>query len=140
MIIPSHLNKLSCRLLLISLLALLFLCFYLLVDRIGNDIINRVISGNIEFEDFVVSSHDAKVFDGNLVDDSTVKSKNVASTKESNHRFLRIALFSTLSIPLPTKGYGGTERIVYYLIEEFVRMGHKVLFNLIAFSNFNFKF
>jgi len=39
---------------------------------------------------------------------------------------MRIALLSTFEEPVPPKMYGGTERIVYTLAEEWVRMGHDV--------------
>ncbi len=39
---------------------------------------------------------------------------------------LRIALVSPLFESVPPRGYGGTERVVSYLTEELVRMGHDV--------------
>ncbi|TCM99443.1 glycosyltransferase involved in cell wall biosynthesis [Paenibacillus sp. BK033] len=39
---------------------------------------------------------------------------------------MRIALISTNTIPVPPKGYGGTQREVHYLTEELVKRGHEV--------------
>jgi hypothetical protein len=39
---------------------------------------------------------------------------------------MRIALLSSFEEPVPPKMYGGTERIVYTLAEEWVKMGHDV--------------
>jgi hypothetical protein len=39
---------------------------------------------------------------------------------------MRIAQVAPLVESVPPKHYGGTERIVAYLTEEFVRLGHKV--------------
>lgn len=39
---------------------------------------------------------------------------------------MRIAQVSPLLESVPPRGYGGTERVVYYLTEELVRLGHQV--------------
>jgi glycosyltransferase involved in cell wall biosynthesis len=39
---------------------------------------------------------------------------------------MKIALLSTFEEPVPPKMYGGTERIIYTLAEEMVKMGHDV--------------
>jgi glycosyltransferase involved in cell wall biosynthesis len=39
---------------------------------------------------------------------------------------MRIAQISPLYESLPPKGYGGTERVVHFLTEELVRLGHQV--------------
>ena len=39
---------------------------------------------------------------------------------------MRIAQVAPLYESVPPRGYGGTERVVHYLTEELVRMGHEV--------------
>ena len=39
---------------------------------------------------------------------------------------MRIALIAPLAEAVPPKLYGGTERVVYWLTEELVEMGHEV--------------
>ena len=39
---------------------------------------------------------------------------------------MKIAQIAPLALPVPPKGYGGTERVVSYLTEELVRRGHDV--------------
>src|SRR5262245_52801343 len=43
-----------------------------------------------------------------------------------NGRHLRIAQVAPLIESVPPQGYGGTERVVSYLTEELVRLGHDV--------------
>ena len=46
--------------------------------------------------------------------------------ERSGRSKLRIAQVAPLVESVPPKHYGGTERIVAYLTEELVRLGHKV--------------
>lgn len=39
---------------------------------------------------------------------------------------MRIAQVAPLEVAVPPRGYGGTERVIYSLIEELVRLGHDV--------------
>jgi hypothetical protein len=39
---------------------------------------------------------------------------------------MRIAHIAPLTESVPPKGYGGIERVVYYLVEEQMRLGHQV--------------
>lgn len=39
---------------------------------------------------------------------------------------MRIAQIAPLQVPVPPRGYGGTERVVYELTEALVRLGHEV--------------
>jgi len=39
---------------------------------------------------------------------------------------MRIAQVAPLAESVPPEGYGGTERVVSYLTEELVRLGHEV--------------
>jgi glycosyltransferase involved in cell wall biosynthesis len=39
---------------------------------------------------------------------------------------MKIAIVSTVALPVPPPGYGGTERLLYYLAEGLVREGHDV--------------
>ena len=39
---------------------------------------------------------------------------------------MKIAQVSPLFETVPPTGYGGTERVVFYLTEELVRLGHQV--------------
>jgi len=41
-------------------------------------------------------------------------------------RKLRIALLAPFDVPIPPPRYGGTERIIYSLAEELVKLGHDV--------------
>lgn len=47
-------------------------------------------------------------------------------THTQRKRPLRIAQIAPMHESVPPKMYGGTERIVYYLVEELVRQGHNV--------------
>ena len=40
---------------------------------------------------------------------------------------MRIALVAPLAEAVPPKFYGGTERVVWWLAEELVRQGHRVV-------------
>src|SRR5688572_14033839 len=39
---------------------------------------------------------------------------------------MKIALLSSFEEPVPPRMYGGTERIIYTLAEEWIKMGHQV--------------
>jgi len=41
-------------------------------------------------------------------------------------RKLRIGQISPLNLPIPPKKYGGTERIIFWLCQEFKKGGHEV--------------
>ena len=41
---------------------------------------------------------------------------------------LKIAQISPLWASVPPKKFGGTERVVYYLTEELVKLGHQVTY------------
>jgi len=46
--------------------------------------------------------------------------------KKTSRRKLRIGQISPINLPVPPKKYGGTEKIVYWLCQEFHKRGHKV--------------
>ena len=50
---------------------------------------------------------------------------------------MRIAQLAPLAEAVPPKLYGGTERVVSWLSEELVEMGHEV--TLFASGDFNYK-
>jgi hypothetical protein len=52
--------------------------------------------------------------------------KTLAPFPSPASRTLRIAQIAPLYESVPPKLYGGTERIVAYLVEELVRRGHQV--------------
>src|SRR6185437_5364003 len=54
------------------------------------------------------------------------RTKPTNYTREEKGRLMRIAQVSPLWESVPPKLYGGTERIVSYLTEELVRLGHDV--------------
>jgi glycosyltransferase involved in cell wall biosynthesis len=57
---------------------------------------------------------------------SIAREKMLARALPANNRPLRIAQIAPLYESVPPKLYGGTERIVSYLVEELVRRGHEV--------------
>jgi hypothetical protein len=54
------------------------------------------------------------------------KDSTLDSPTAQKRRTLRIAQIAPLMESVPPKMYGGTERIVFYLVEELVRRGHQV--------------
>ena len=55
--------------------------------------------------------------------------RRMSAIKRNNGRFtasMRIAQVAPLYESVPPKLYGGTERVVSYLTEELVRLGHDV--------------
>lgn len=57
---------------------------------------------------------------------TVTSSKPCASPPVRQHRPLRIAQVAPLTEAVPPRLYGGTERVVSFLTEELVRMGHDV--------------
>src|SRR5712671_5710515 len=61
-----------------------------------------------------------------IISTSIIRRRSTAFIKERFSFLMRIAQVAPLYESVPPKLYGGTERVVSYLTEELVRLGHDV--------------